>query len=41
MYIVYSAVPNVSLKYHRVRSLKLNFLFVILEMIKNDQAAHV
>ena len=30
-----------SLKYHRIRPLKFNFLFVVLEIIKSNQAMKV
>ena len=43
MYIVYShvATPDLSLKYHKVKLLKFNFLFVVLQMTKNEQVTEV
>ena len=38
MYIVYSHVPNIC---HEVRPLKFNFLFVVLQMTKNEQVTQV
>ena len=29
--------PNLSIKHHTVRPLKLNFLFLVLKMMKNDK----
>ena len=38
MYIVYSHVPNIC---HEVRPLKFNFLFVVLQIVKNDKVMHM
>ena len=37
VYCVLSCTQHLSLKDHKVRSLKFNFLFVVLQMMKNDK----